>query len=147
MENDEIKDVANNEQEEKVELTENVQENNDEVLSKDVNETKEEIIAEVKEETVDEGPNELEELMANETHKPIKFWKSILGSALDQLVVLPLSGIILIVFDFLIEFIGYKVVMPIPVLLIIYGIVNCIYAPIISSTKLNKTLGQKVFNI
>lgn len=118
MENDEIKNGINNENEEKVKVSENMEEN----IS-------------------------LAEDNINKEVKGHSFLKKLFSSILDQSLVIALSSILLIIFDFLIKFVGYMVVMPLGVLLIIYFIVNSLYSPIIKNSRLKKTLGEKIFNI
>lgn len=71
----------------------------------------------------------------------------ILANVMDQLIMLCLSAIILLIFSFLIKFVGYYVAMPVPVLFIIYVIVECLYGPTLKNSKLKKTVGDKIFKI
>lgn len=133
MENDEIKDVVNNEDEEKVEVIESSEKKA--VDSEGEVEEKKVLLS-------DESREEEEE----EIKEP-SLIKRILCNVLDQTVLISVSSIALIVFDFLIKFIGYMVVMPLGVLLIIYFIANSIYIPILKKSKLRRTLGEKILNI
>ncbi|MBE6071327.1 MAG: RDD family protein [Clostridium butyricum] len=133
MKNDEIKDVVNNEDEEKVEVIESSE-------KKDVD----------SEGGVEEKNVLLSDESKEDDEKEIKepsLIKRILCNVLDQTVLISVSSIALIVFDFLIKFIGYMVVMPLGVLLIIYFIANSIYVPILKKSKFKRTLGEKIFNI
>lgn len=129
MENDEIKNGMNNENEEKSEVIENLEKNNSSSENK---------IDEVNMESVESINKEIKE------HP---FLKKLFSNVLDQSFIIALSSITLIIFDFLIKFIGYRVVMPLGVLLIIYFIVNSLYSPILKNSKFKKTLGEKLFNI
>ena len=137
MENDEIKDVVNNEDEEKVEVIESSEKEAVDSESK-AEETKVLLGEDQKEEN--------ESAINNEVKEP-SLLKRILCNVLDQTVLISVSSIALIVFDFLIKFIGYMVVMPLGVLLIIYFIANSIYVPILKKSKLKRTLGEKVFDL
>jgi len=133
LKNDEIKDVVNNEDEEKVEVIESSE-------KKDVD----------SEGGVEEKNVLLSDESKEDDEKEIKepsLIKRILCNVLDQTVLISVSSIALIVFDFLIKFIGYMVVMPLGVLLIIYFIANSIYVPILKKSKFKRTLGEKIFNI
>lgn len=98
---------------------------------------------------------ELQELINGESKedenkeepKSSSFIKNIFANIFDQLILIASSGIILLAFDFIIRKIGYMVVIPSAVLLIIYAIVNCIYAPIMEKTKAKKTFAKKILNI
>ncbi|ACD23124.1 MULTISPECIES: RDD family protein [unclassified Clostridium] len=102
----------------------------------------------------EETNNETKELLmgetnennSNEEEKP-SLLKKIFASVIDQLVTISISGIALIIFDFIIGFMGYKVSMPIGILIIFYFIVNALYIPLMEKTKLRKSIGRKVINI
>ncbi|AIY80404.1 RDD family protein [Clostridium botulinum] len=102
----------------------------------------------------EETNNETKELLmgetnennSNEEEKP-SLLKKIFASVIDQLVTISISGIALIIFDFIIGFMGYKVSMPIGILIIFYFIVNALYMPLMEKTKLRKSIGRKVINI
>ncbi len=102
----------------------------------------------------EETNNETKELLmgetnennSNEEEKP-SLLKKIFASVIDQLVTISISGIALIIFDFIIGFMGYKVSMPIGILIIFYFIVNALYIPLMEKTKLRKSIGRKIINI
>lgn len=71
----------------------------------------------------------------------------IFANVMDQLIILCLSAVILLIFSFLIKFAGYYVAMPVPVLFIIYVIVECLYGPLLRNSRLKKTIGDKIFKI
>ena len=129
MDNEEIKDVEQSEEE-----------NEDVNIVEEVNENPEDNTDEVIE-------NEFLLKDENENNHKNGIVNYILASFMDQLLMLCLSSLILVVFGFAIKLVGYYVVMPIPVLFIIYFIVGCLYAPILRHTKLKKTIGEKVANI
>lgn len=71
----------------------------------------------------------------------------IFANVMDQLIMLCLSAVILLIFSFLIKFAGYYVAMPVPVLFIIYVIIECLYGPLLKNSRLKKTIGDKIFKI
>lgn len=73
--------------------------------------------------------------------------KRIFAGVIDQLITLSISGIALIIFDFVIKFAGYKVSMPLGILMIFYFIANVLYMPIMDRTKLEKSIGKRILNI
>lgn len=90
----------------------------------------------------------LEKLQDEEnSNKGASFFMKILSNIIDQLVVLAMSGIILVIFQFILKFIGYNVIMPLGFLLIFYYIVNVLYSSITGNTKSNRSIGKRVFNI
>ncbi|MBZ9690377.1 RDD family protein [Clostridium sp. M14] len=102
----------------------------------------------------EESNNETKELLMGETNENNSneeenpsLLKKIFASVIDQLVTISISGIALIIFDFIIGFMGYKVSMPIGILIIFYFIVNALYMPLMEKTKLRKSIGRKVINI
>ncbi|MBN1050951.1 RDD family protein [Clostridium botulinum] len=102
----------------------------------------------------EETNNETKELLMGETNENNSneeenpsLLKKIFASVIDQLVTISISGIALIIFDFIIGFMGYKVSMPIGILIIFYFIVNALYMPLMEKTKLRKSIGRKVINI
>ncbi|WP_252235147.1 RDD family protein [Clostridium sp. CH2] len=102
----------------------------------------------------EETNNETKELLMGETNEnnsneeeKQSLLKKIFASVIDQLVTISISGIALIIFDFIIGFMGYKVSMPIGILIIFYFIVNALYMPLMEKTKLRKSIGRKVINI
>lgn len=134
----------NNENEEKSEVSENMEENIS--LAKD--KLEEDNVESVESETSIEESDKFEnEDIINEEVKEPSLLKKLFSNILDQSLIIALSSILLIIFDFLIKFVGYMVVMPLGVLLIIYFIVNSLYSPILKNTRIKKTLGEKIFNI
>jgi lipopolysaccharide/colanic/teichoic acid biosynthesis glycosyltransferase len=134
----------NNENEEKSEVSENMEENIS--LAKD--KLEEDNVESVESEASIEESDKFEnEDIINEEVKEPSLLKKLFSNILDQSLIIALSSILLIIFDFLIKFVGYMVVMPLGVLLIIYFIVNSLYSPILKNTRIKKTLGEKIFNI
>ncbi|MCR6515735.1 MULTISPECIES: RDD family protein [Clostridium] len=74
------------------------------------------------------------------------FFKKLFANLLDQALVLGVSAIFLLVFDFVIGFFGFMVVNPSPVLLIIYVIFNVLYYPLIER-KGNRSVGKRILSI
>ncbi|MBY0755857.1 RDD family protein [Clostridium sardiniense] len=74
------------------------------------------------------------------------FIKKLFSNILDQAVILGVSAILLLVFDLLIGFIGYMVVEPTSILLIIYVIVNILYFPIFEAKNI-RTIGKRILGI
>lgn len=133
-------------------------ENEEEVLNIEENLTEEVIEDKVsnneeKEEngTINNENEELQQLINgernNKKNKSTKFLKNILANILDQVILVAVSGVLLLLFDFIIRIIGYMVVTPLAVSSIIYFITNCIYEPIMKKTKLGMTIAKKILNI
>lgn len=72
--------------------------------------------------------------------------KRLFATILDQAIVLGISAIILMIFDFIIGFIGYMVMEPTTILFIIDVIVNIIYQSILQS-KDRRTIGKRILGI
>ncbi|STB00557.1 RDD family protein [Clostridium baratii] len=84
---------------------------------------------------------ELEEIDSNPS-----FLKKFFASLLDQAILIGVSALLLVIFDFLIGFMGYMVVEPTGILLIIFGILNVLYRPIFEG-KNKRTLGKRILAI
>ena len=82
---------------------------------------------------------ELEEVDSNPS-----FFKKFFASLLAILI--GISALLLVIFDFLIGFIGYMVVEPTGILLIIFGILNVLYRPIFEG-KNKRTIGKRILAI
>ncbi|AOR22697.1 RDD family protein [Clostridium taeniosporum] len=118
-----------------------------------INEKEETILNDTK--SNDETNNKSEELLTEEKkednsnvekNKP-SLLKRIFAGVIDQVVTLAISGLLLIVFDFIIKFIGYMVAMPLGILIIFYFIINVIYISLMDSTKSGQSIGKRIFNI
>lgn len=74
-------------------------------------------------------------------------FKGIIASIIDQAVSLAIAGIMELVFDFVIKFMGYQVSDKLGILLIMYVIVCCLYTPIFENTADKRTIGKKIFKL
>ena len=137
--------------EETNEVIDKTQVNSNEKNNEKVEDSKEETNKDEKDSVETGSSEEIKELINGENDKSERknhtLVKKILSNILDQLIVLAASGIVLLLFDFLIRLIGYMVAMPVPVLLCIYFIINCLYVPIMEKTKSKKTFGKKILNV
>jgi uncharacterized ion transporter superfamily protein YfcC len=93
-------------------------------------------------EAVDE--EEIQKDESKEDIKDIKFVERILATIIDQIISLSVALVLLIVFDFTLKLLGFYIAERQPMFLIVYIIVNIIYAPICESTGLKKTIGRKL---
>ena len=93
-------------------------------------------------EAVDE--EEIQKDESKEDSKGIKFAKRIFTTIVDQIISLSIALILLMVFDYILKLVGLYVAERQPMFLIVYIIVNIIYAPICESTRLKKTIGRKI---
>ena len=124
--------------------------NNEEVIKEEVINTKE-TVEEILEEDVIFSSEEILKgdslLLGEETEKNdskiMKFIKRALASAIDQIIVIAISLLLLVVFDFALRALGFYVTQRQPIFFIIYVLVNIVYEAICSSTKLKKTIGKK----
>lgn len=94
-------------------------------------------------ETVEEDNNIEENEEVKEDSKVVKFIKRLLAATIDQIVAIALALLLLLVFDFLLKFVGFYIAERQPMFLIIYVITNILYTPICESTKLGRTIGKK----
>lgn len=74
------------------------------------------------------------------------FFKTLFASILDQAILLGVSAILLVIFDIVIGFIGFMVADTSAVLLIIFVIVNIIYATVLSRKNI-RGLGKRILGI
>ncbi|SFC30395.1 hypothetical protein [Clostridium uliginosum] len=92
-----------------------------------------------------------EDCINEDIKKEINYKPSLLlklfSTAIDQIVTLAISGIVLVIFDFILKVIGYNVLMPLAFLLIFYYLVNVLYTPIVEKTRLKKSIGKRILNI
>ena len=84
---------------------------------------------------------EMEEEMEEEKKGVVR---ELLAGVVDQIVVMASSLVVLLVFNLILKIFGYYVVEKQPMFLIIYVIINIIYAPICKQFKLKETVGRKV---
>ncbi|MDU4910042.1 RDD family protein [Clostridium baratii] len=74
------------------------------------------------------------------------FFKKLFASLLDQVILIGVSALLLVIFDLIIGFMGYMVVEPTGIILIIYGILNVLYRPIFEG-KNKRTIGKRILAI
>lgn len=79
-----------------------------------------------------------------EDGKAMKFLKKALAGILDQVISISLALILLIGFDLILKLVGFYIADREPMFLIMYVLVNILYRPICSLTKLKDTIGTKV---
>lgn len=108
---------------------------------------KEDIVADpIDEDEAEEKNNKNKDKIIVEVDANPSFIKKLFSNILDQAVILGVSAILLLVFDLLIGFIGYMVVEPTSILLIIYVIVNILYFPIFEAKNI-RTIGKRILAI
>ncbi|MFW2490002.1 RDD family protein [Clostridium chromiireducens] len=77
--------------------------------------------------------------------------RSIVASALDQLLIVAGSALLLLLCDLILKLFGYMFVRENGALIlaggIIYFIINCIYIPIMERSKLEVTIAKRILNI
>ena len=91
----------------------------------------------------EEAVNEAVEERVKKDSKVVKFLKKVLAGIIDQIIGIALALVLLIVLDFLLKLCGFQIAQREPMFLIVYVIVNIIYGPICTSTKLKDTIGRK----
>lgn len=106
---------------------------------------KEDIIVESTDEEETEEKNNKDKIIVEVDANP-SFIKKLFSNILDQAVILGVSAILLLVFDLLIGFIGYMLLEPTSILLIIYVVVNILYFPIFEA-KNKRTIGKRILGI
>lgn len=79
-----------------------------------------------------------------ENGKGIKFLKKVLAGIIDQIISISISLLLLIVFDLILKVLGLYISEREPMFLIMYIIVNILYTPICTSTKLKETIGRNI---
>ncbi|MBU5592712.1 RDD family protein [Clostridium sp. MSJ-4] len=77
----------------------------------------------------------------------VTFFESIQATIIDQIVIGGASFILIIIFDFVIKFIGLRVTDKMGIYFIMYIILNIVYSPIMEKTKMKNTLGRKISKI
>ena len=106
--------------------------NNDEVNNEDLN----------KDIEVTEEDNAINGEV-KEDGKAVKFIKRLLAATIDQIVAIAFALLLLLIFDFLLKFVGFYIAQRQPMFLVIYVITNILYSTICESTKLGRTIGKK----
>ena len=104
----------------------------------------EELNNEVKEEIneIETAEEIAEETKKEEDSKALKFFK-ILAGVVDQIISIALALLLIIVTDLVLKLFGFYIAEREPMFLIMYVIVNIVYSPICTSTKLKDTIGRK----
>lgn len=75
-------------------------------------------------------------------------FKGFIANLVDQVIALAIAGILELVFDFVIKFMGYQVADKLGILLVMYVIVSCLYTPIFENVGIGKnTIGKKIFKL
>lgn len=98
----------------------------------------EEVLVESTEETL------AEEIEVVETEKESTFVKEVLAGVVDQAVAIISAIAILIVFNLILKLFGFYVAEKEPMFLIMYALVNVIYAPVCRKFKFKSTVGKKI---
>lgn len=106
--------------------------NNDEVNNEELN----------KDIEVTEEDNAIN-VEVKEDGKAVKFIKRLLAATIDQIVAIAFALLLLLIFDFLLKFVGFYIAQRQPMFLVIYVITNILYSTICESTKLGRTIGKK----
>lgn len=78
-----------------------------------------------------------------EDGKAVKFIKRLLAATIDQIVAIAFALLLLLIFDFLLKFVGFYIAQRQPMFLVIYVITNILYSTICESTKIGRTIGKK----
>lgn len=123
--------------------------NNGENADKNKDEAVNESAAEgILENLVEDDSIEVKEVIEKAEKKKNKggFFNKLMVSVVDQAFLLAVSLGVLFVFDFVIRFIGYQVVDRVGIYFIIYVLTNVLYNPILRSSSLKNTIGEKIFN-
>jgi len=100
-------------------------------------------------EKIDKYENSNEEILKEgvkiqKEGKFVKFLKKAFVSIIDQAITIAIALLVLVVFDFLIGLAGYYITDREKMLFLLYIIVNVLYRPVLISTKLEKTIGEKL---
>ena len=70
-----------------------------------------------------------------EDGKAVKFIKRLLAATIDQIVAIAFALLLLLIFDFLLKFVGFYIAQRQPMFLVIYVITNILYSTICESTR------------
>lgn len=90
------------------------------------------------------GDREAEEVEVKEVGNGIIFFKRVLSGIIDQIIVIVISLILLLVFNFILKLFGFYIAEREPMFFILYVITNILYGPICKLSKLNTTIGTKI---
>lgn len=106
-----------------------------------INELTENEVVEIQEEIKDD--NEGREITLTKG----SLFTRILSGVLDQAILIGVAALLEVVFDLILRLVGFMVVDYVPILLIIFFMVNCIYSPIMERVKDGRTFGKRIMNI
>lgn len=79
--------------------------------------------------------------------KSNSFFASLLGIAIDEIVVLGISAALLYISNFVMQFLGYYISAKLDMLFVLFLILNIIYTAIMEASKFSGTLGKLVANL
>ncbi|AVK49623.1 RDD family protein [Clostridium sp. MF28] len=125
---------------------------NENEINDEVEENEIKKISDTEEETDNNVNKEVESLITSdeESDKQASS-KIILANALDQLLMIAGSALLVLLCDIILKLCGYMFVRDNGSIIlaggIIYFIINCIYAPIMEKSKLENTFGKKILNM
>lgn len=81
----------------------------------------------------------------------VSFGKSFFANLLDQAISLACSALIVLIVDLIMRIFGYQFVreagVVVSVILGVYFVVDCLYAPILERTKLKNTIAKRILNL
>lgn len=113
---------------------------------------KEDVAADIKASETENNENLADEAESNEgkvikMDKVASFFGSLLGIAIDEIVVLGISAALLYISNFVMQFLGYYISAKLDMLFILFLILNIIYTAIMEASKFSGTLGKLVANL
>lgn len=125
---------------------------NENEINDEVEENEIKKISDTEEETDNNVNKEVESLItSDEESDKQSSSKIILANALDQLLMIAGSALLVLLCDIILKLCGYMFVRDNGSIIlaggIIYFIINCIYAPIMEKSKLENTFGKKILNM
>lgn len=125
---------------------------NENEINDEVEENEIKKISDTEEETDNNVNKEVESLItSDEESDKQSSSKIILANALDQLLMIAGSALLVLLCDIILKLCGYMFVRDNGSIIlaggIIYFIINCIYSPIMEKSKLENTFGKKILNM
>jgi hypothetical protein len=125
---------------------------NENEINDEVEENEIKKISDTEEETDSNVNKEVESLItSDEESDKQSSSKIILANALDQLLMIAGSALLVLLCDIILKLCGYMFVRDNGSIIlaggIIYFIINCIYGPIMEKSKLENTFGKKILNM
>lgn len=73
--------------------------------------------------------------------------KRLLASIIDEVIVFGVSALLYLLIELIMNLIGFKFTSFLPIYVIIVAVLSVIYFPIVEATKLNTTIGKKIFDL